>query len=169
MHDTVLARSASVFGPPGDEHPELRRHDVEPLALVLADPVQLALATGAGLVIDIDDDLDPRQMRRQRSTVDPALANPRRTAIGCVLVLLGFARRFDLLDILQTQQHLLLGQRLRPAAKAMALQLLDDLTQPFALASLGEQHRFQRLEIVRQCVVRHDQIKSYSAEFCDDL
>jgi len=83
--------------------------------------------------------------------------------------LLCFARRFDLLDLFQTKQHLLLGQRLRPAAKAMSLQFLDDLTKPFALATLGQQHRFQRLQIVGQCVVRHEQIRSYSAAFCDDL
>ena len=41
----------------------------------------------------------------------------------------------DLLDVFQTQQHLIFGQRLRPAAEAMALQFLDDLTQPLALAS----------------------------------
>ena len=74
LQDTVLARAAGVFGPQGDEHPELRRHDVEPLALVLADPVQLALATGADLVIDIDDELDPRQMRWQCTPVAAALA-----------------------------------------------------------------------------------------------
>jgi hypothetical protein len=32
----------------------------------------------------------------------------------------------------------------------MPLQFLDDLTQPLALAPLGEQHRFQHLRIVRQ-------------------
>ena len=77
--------------------------------------------------------------------------------------------RLGLLDVFETQQHLVFGQRLRPAAKAMPLQLLDDLAQPLVLHSLGEQHRFQRLGIVRQCVARHDQIRSYSAELCDDL
>ena len=76
LHDTVLAGPAGIFGPPGDEDAELRRHDVQPLALVLADPVQLALAAGAGLVVDVDDDLDPRQMRRQRSAVGAALVEP---------------------------------------------------------------------------------------------
>jgi hypothetical protein len=38
--------------------------------------VQLALAARAGLVVDVDDDLNPRQMPRQRSTVDPALVSP---------------------------------------------------------------------------------------------
>ena len=55
------------------------------------------------------------------------------------------------------------------ARLTMTLQFLDDLAQPLVLHSLGEQHRFQRLEIVRQCVAGHDQIRSYSAAFCDDL
>jgi len=76
LYDTVLASPAGIFGPPGDEHPELRRHDVQPLTLVLADPVQLAPAARAGLVVDVDDNLNPRQMRRQRSPVDPALVSP---------------------------------------------------------------------------------------------
>jgi hypothetical protein len=73
LHDTVLASPAGIFGPTGDQHPQLRRHHVQPLALVLADPVQLALAAPAGLVVDVDDDLNPRQMPRQRSPIDPAL------------------------------------------------------------------------------------------------
>ena len=76
LYDTVLASPAGIFRPPGDEHPELRRHDVQPLTLVLADPVQLAPAARAGLVVDVDDNLNPRQMRRQRSPVDPALVSP---------------------------------------------------------------------------------------------
>jgi hypothetical protein len=31
--------------------------------------MQSATATRAGFVVDIDDDLDPRQMRRQRAAV----------------------------------------------------------------------------------------------------
>lgn len=81
------------------------------------------MATGAYLVVDIDDNLDPRQMRRQRAAVSAALASPFR-AIGCGLILLCLARRFDLLDLFQTQQHLLLRQRLGPAAKAMPLSLI---------------------------------------------
>jgi len=39
----------------------------------------------------------------------------------------------------------------------MALQFLDDLAQPLALAPLGEQHRFQQLGIIRQGIIRHQQ------------
>jgi hypothetical protein len=64
LHDAILAFAARIFRSPGDEYPELRRHDVQPFALVLADPVEFALAAGTGLVVDVDDDLNPRQMRR---------------------------------------------------------------------------------------------------------
>jgi len=160
LHDTVFARSAGVFGPPGDENAELRRYHVQPLAPVFADPVQIALATGAGLVVDIDDNLDPRQMRRQRAAVRAALASPRRAAIRRAFVLLCLTGCCNLLDVFKAQQHLVLGQRLRLAAKAMPLQFLDDLTQPLALAPLGKQHRFQGLKVIRQGVARHQQIRS---------
>jgi hypothetical protein len=39
LHDTVLASTAGVFGTPGDEDPELRRDQVQPLASILADPM----------------------------------------------------------------------------------------------------------------------------------
>lgn len=71
------------------------------------------------------------------------------------------AVRCDLLDVFQAQQHLVFRQRLCPSAKPMPLQFLDDLMQPLALAPLGEQHRFQRLRIVRQDVA-HSQIRAYS-------
>jgi len=64
LQDAIFAGSAGVFGTSGDDNAELRRHHVQPLALVFADLMQVALAAGTGLVVDIDDDLDPRQMRR---------------------------------------------------------------------------------------------------------
>jgi hypothetical protein len=99
LHDAVLASPACVFGTPGHEDPELRRDQVQPLAPILADPVQLALATGTGLVLDVDDDLDPRQVRRHGTTVAAALASPRLTAFRCAHVLRRLAVRCHLLDI----------------------------------------------------------------------
>jgi hypothetical protein len=55
---------------------------------------------------------------------------------------------FDLLDIFQSQQQLVFGQCLGPAAKAMTLQLLDDLTQPLTLSPLGQEHGFEQVRIV---------------------
>ena len=78
------------------------------------------------------------------------------------------ARR-HLLDVFEAEQHLIFGQRLGPAAKTVPLHFLDDLAQPLTLALLGEQHRFQRLKIVGQCVAWHHRIRSYSATICDGL
>ena len=61
--------------------------------------MQLALAAGAGLVIDVDDDLDPRQVRRQGSTIDATLAGSCYAAFGRSRILLGFAARCDLLRL----------------------------------------------------------------------
>src|SRR6266576_1871216 len=103
----------------------------------------------------------PRLPRRLRAR---AIRPP-----GGTLVLVGLVGGCDLFDIFQAQQHLLLGQRLRPAAKSVSLQLLDDLTQPLALVPLGKQHRLQRLDIVREVIARHQCSRSYSAAFYDDL
>jgi hypothetical protein len=61
------------------------------------------------LAVDVDDNLHPRQMSWQRSTVDPTLVSPglairrRRTICFCGTVCLG------LLDVFETQQHLSSG------------------------------------------------------------
>ena len=73
LDDDALAGPAAIAGTAGDEHPELRRHDVEALGDVLADDMQGMAAARAGLVLDVDDRLDPRQMGRQRASVRPAL------------------------------------------------------------------------------------------------
>ncbi|MFK4492432.1 hypothetical protein ABIA45_007510 [Bradyrhizobium sp. USDA 336] len=109
LHDAILAGPAGVFGPPGHEDPELRRDRVQPLAVVLTDPVQLALAAGTGLVLDVEGDFDPRQVRRQRATVAAALASSRIAAFRCTDVLRRLAVRGDLLDVFQAQQHLIFG------------------------------------------------------------
>ena len=141
-----LAGPAGVLGPAHHQHPELGRDDVQPLGDVLADPVQSAGAAGAGLVLDVDDCLDPRQMRRQRSAVaSRRLAARGRPALGSVAsVLLGLGG-LDLLDVLQAQLQLIDRQRLGAAAEAVALQLLDDLAQALGLCGpLGDRHRLQR-------------------------
>ena len=74
LHHGALAGPAGVFGTARHQHAELRRHDIEPLGDIFADPVQPALAAGAGLVVDVDDRLDARQMRGQRAAVTAALS-----------------------------------------------------------------------------------------------
>ena len=118
------------------------------LADVLADPVQRALAARAGLVLDVDERLDARQMGRQGAAVGAPFARSFR-ARGRRL---GFVRlglsRLALLDVFERQQQLIFRQALGAATKAVALQFLDDRNKPFCPQALGDQHRLQRLGIV---------------------
>jgi hypothetical protein len=123
LADTLLALGAAIFGPAGDDHPELRRRHVEPLRDVLADPHRPAVAAAAGEALRLDDDLDPFQMRRER------LARSRGAApLACRF------RRLELgLDRAEPGLHLLEGEGLLvgiellgAAAEAGTLQLPDD-------------------------------------------
>src|SRR5262245_19902085 len=66
--------AASIFGSEDDEHPELRRHHVETLAGILANPMQRLPAARAIVIFDVDHHFDVRQMCRKRSAVYAALA-----------------------------------------------------------------------------------------------
>ena len=133
-----LAGAAGVFGPAHHQHPELRRDDVEPLGDVLADPVQRRRRSRAGLVLDVDDRLDPGQMRRQRRRGWRAAL---RLAAGSrarrsVLLGRGLAAAASPAPHLPgrapADRH---RQALGAAAEAVALQLLDDLPQPLVLGN----------------------------------
>jgi hypothetical protein len=59
LHHHVLTSPAGIFGPANDEHAELRRHDVELLARIVAYPMQRVAATRRAS--------QPRCSRRGRS------------------------------------------------------------------------------------------------------
>jgi len=124
LHDTIFATPAGIFRAAGDEHPELRRHDVQPLALVLPDPVQFALTAGAGPAVDIDDDLDPWQMRRQTSRGWCVASRPARLAQSEPTDLLSPHRSPPFARVFETEQHLIFGKGLGPAAKTVAAAFL---------------------------------------------
>jgi hypothetical protein len=76
LHHNLLAGPAGVFRPADHDHAELGRHDVEAFSPILADSMQRAPAAGTSLVLDVDDLLNPRQMRRQRAAVGAPLPIP---------------------------------------------------------------------------------------------
>jgi hypothetical protein len=143
LNDDVLAGPAGVFKSAHDKNSELRRNDVEPFAAIFADAMQRVPTARATLVVDVDDRLDPRQVRRQRSAVHAPFGGACGVLRGRSLFGLSFAGGRGLLDLFQPKQHLIFGQGLRPSAKPMALQFLDDLKKPIVLRPFGDQHRLQ--------------------------
>ncbi len=128
LDDHALAGSAGVLGTAHDQHLELSWDDIEPLGAIFADEVKATRAAGAGLVLYIDEPLDPGQVLWERSPVSAPLAGGgglarRITGLG-VRGLVGL----HLLDVFEGQLQLIDGQSLGPAAEAVPLHLLDDLT-----------------------------------------
>ena len=110
--------------------------------------MQRIAATRTAAVFDVDHHLDTRQISRKRSPVHPALGRSTGSLDRIGRINLGRITRCSLLDIFEPEQHLIFGQCLGAPPKAMTLQFLDDLTEPFVLGPLRNQHRFQRARIV---------------------
>ena len=166
LHHDLFAGPAGVFRPTRHDHAELGRDDIETLGDVLAHDVELPAAAGATPLSDVDDLLDARQVRRKRPAVSAALPGPLDVLARIGRFLTGEALGLDLLSLLEAQQQLVDRQAFGPAAEAMTLQLLDDLTQPLVLGALLRQHRPKRDRIADQwvgCVAHEaDSIMDYS-------
>jgi hypothetical protein len=104
-HD-FLAGATGVFGTARHQHAESRGQNVEAFGDVLADDVQPPLAARACLVLDVDDHLDARQVRRQRAAIHATLPG-HLFAVGWGLVFaLGRRARLALLHVFEREQHL---------------------------------------------------------------
>ncbi|EDP61133.1 hypothetical protein BAL199_26911 [alpha proteobacterium BAL199] len=149
--------AAGIFRSAGDDHPELRRDDVEPLADVLADGLQRLAAAPTGPAIRLDHHLDPRQMPGQRPAVGAAPTRAFGLERRIAGVGLGTLLAELLLDVLQRQVQLLGVVLLRAPAEQRPLERRHDRGQPHHLraqlcpqATLGDQQRLQRRRVVRQ-------------------
>ncbi len=169
LADFARAGAAGVFGAARDDHLQPSGDHVEPFGDILADAMLETAAAGAGLVLDIDDDLFARQMQRQRAAIDLPLARCGLAWLRPVILLRrSFGRRDHLLQVLERKGELIGIKPLGAAAEAMPLQLLDNHHQPFDLAvrairfaacgsellsmprPLGQQQSLQRIEIGRE-------------------
>jgi hypothetical protein len=63
LHDGALAGAATIARAARDQHAEGGRYHIEPFGDVFPDLVECAAATGTGLILDINDLLDPLEMR----------------------------------------------------------------------------------------------------------
>jgi len=104
LHHRLFAGPTAVAETADHPHPQLGRHDIEHLARVLADHVQGSAATGAALVLKVNQQLEPRQVRRQGAQVAPA--RPWRPS-SITAPRTGFLRRLGrsggLLEVLQAE------------------------------------------------------------------
>jgi hypothetical protein len=125
LNDHILTGAAGIFGPAHDDHTQLRRNDVKPVAHVLADPMQAIAAARAGMVLDVDDYLHTRRVAGQRAAVGTTLGSLCQTFRGSSLLVLLLVGRLDLLGFLKPQQQLILGECLSSSAEAVEVQFLD--------------------------------------------
>jgi hypothetical protein len=151
LDDSIFAGAAAVTRPADQPNPELSGDVIQHLSLIFADLMQRAAAADTRFVLDVDDDLDPRQMGGQGTAV--AL---RRLAGGRLG--LRFGRRLQLghllghglFQVLARLLHRLVGQLLRSAAEAIALQAGKLKLQPLDLGQRRAQDRLQRGGILGQ-------------------
>ena len=178
----IRAGPAGIFGPVRDDHPELRRNNVEPLRCLLADHVHGRTAARAVGVVRRDRHVEVRQMRGQRGAAAApllgALGGPRRV----LLVRGGLAGGNRLLDVLEGQKQLLRIELLRAATELCALQLAQQMPQPIVLrqrlvarrdrrVALGARRReqgLQRLDVGRKLIgdVAHVRDSSRFGDSC---
>ena len=126
--DGILAATAGIARPPGHAHPQLRRHDVKLLGPQFADRMQGVTAARTGAILDVDNNLVSRQVRRQGTVIAARLFGARFTrqsGRSVRFVLAGLVGGNGLLQLLQRQLQLVRGQLLRPAAELMTHQTLD--------------------------------------------
>jgi hypothetical protein len=118
----ALANAAGVFVSMRHDHLESRRNHIEPFRDILADFGANAVAAGAALVGDIDDDVFARQVFRQSPTIDLALALNR--GFGWLVLGLAFRLRRTcgdrLFDVLQHQGESIGIDLFRLRAEAIA-------------------------------------------------
>ena len=164
LHDDILAGPAGIARTACHQNAELGRHDVKPLRPVLADLVKQTSAARAALVVEVVQDLDAWQMRWQGTAIGLTLGREGRAFVGGFELFEGFSCGNGLFDILESEQQLILAQRLGTTTEAMTLHRFDDLFQTLGARPLRDQHRLQRTGIVREGARhgRHGEMESYS-------
>ena len=128
LHHRPRAAAAGILRAARHQHPQLRRHHVEPLGDVLADLRHLAAAAGAERARGLDHPLDPRQMRRQLAAVAPGRRGAGRLALEGRrrLLLGGVEHALGELDILEREAELVGAQLLGLRAELLAPQVGED-------------------------------------------
>ena len=132
LDHAFFTRSAGVFGRVDRLDPELGRHDVEHFPDILAHGVKRAATARAGLVLDIDRDIDPGQIDRQGASIAPRFGGPglaRRLFRGRGGLAGGLGRADGLLQVFESQLQLVGVELFGTGAIKGAPQLLNQIVQ----------------------------------------
>ena len=151
LGDALLAGPAGVFRAHRDDHPKLRRHDVQALAPVLADPHHLPAAAGAERTLRLDHLLDPFQVLRQMADIarrPRPLWRALRSRVAGRGLRLHFRTRT--LQVLEGQLVLVRRQLLRPLAVNDTLQFAHQMFETAHAFRLYGVPVFQRRVATRQ-------------------
>jgi hypothetical protein len=158
------AGPADQFGPPCDDHTEVRRNDIEALGGVLADDRHCNFAAGTIGILGRQRHVDTRQMRRQGTAAGPALGRCVLALLRIALLNLGLAASDGLLQRFKAELQLLLRQTLGFGTELHALKFEQEMTNAVVLLGKGitfagrgitfrHQHHYQSaqaLDVVRQ-------------------
>jgi hypothetical protein len=93
-------------------------------------------------------------MRGQSPTIGATFARVRPAEVGIALFQLRFLGCDRSLDVFEAEVQLIDATFLGFAAELGTAQLSEKMAQPFALRTLGKEHRLQRDDIIRQIVER---------------
>jgi hypothetical protein len=130
LEDDTVTGAASQFGPAGDDYAILRRYDVQPLALIVADLEEVALTrrtTGLGRYQDFDD---ARQMLRKLTTVGSTLGSSLLAGSGIGAILGCFEGRNGTIDILQNKLELISVELFRRSTELRIFCKLEQSLEP---------------------------------------
>jgi hypothetical protein len=159
LHHRFFTGPAAIARAADHPHPQLRGHVVQHLRLVFANDMQCATAAGTGVVLDIDHQLDPRQMRRQCTAIAFGRLGAswtrccfrcrrlrwRRDRVQCRRLL-----RQRLLQVLDPVLERRVVELLGAATEPVALQASDHQPQPFDLGQRRAQDLLQHGRVVGQ-------------------
>jgi hypothetical protein len=134
------------------------RNEVESFQAFFADHIHGRAAARAGFVCGLDRHMNARQMSRKRATIGAALIGASASRRLIPFVVVGFAGRDRLLDILKRQAELVRIELLGTAAKLHALQLMQKTPETIILrprlitlrnggVAFGERRRKPRLQL----------------------
>lgn len=146
LYDSALARAAPVTRTDDPLDPILDRHDIEHLFDRLADLVHFTTTARARFVIDVDDDIDTRQMERPPAPIAVGRRTRRPPGRGAFVIAISLPRRFPLVRRpagtsmfgSRKQKLQLIGVDLfGPPAKEHALELREEEQELFVLLQRG--------------------------------